>query len=214
MEVTTLYTVGTAPDLQLQDFAIETWIRRTSTAQVSYGSYGNGVIFGYGEGGYGLYLDPNGVPALSKIGINETKPEASITDTSFHHLAVTKSGSTVIFYIDGVACSAPAYDPGFTFSTDAAIGARGDNLDNSFLGSIDEVSVYNRALTAAEIQFLYAAGSNGKCTNAFQPVAMPDSLSTGTNTPVSFNAGKLLVNDIEPRGLALSVASVSSNSAL
>ena len=149
--------VGNPASLQLQDFTISAWVKRASPSVVSYGSYGIGVIYGYGYGGYGLYLDPSGRPALSKIGLNETKPDMSITDTAFHHLAVTQSGSTVIFYIDGIAYPAPGYDPGFVFSTMAAIGARGDNSDNSFLGLIDEIGVFNRALSAAEIQAIYTA---------------------------------------------------------
>jgi len=82
----------------------------------------------------------------------------AISDTNFHHLAVTKYGNTVIFHVDGIAYPAPAYDPGFDFSTVAAIGARGDNLDNSFIGLIDEVAIYNRALTASEILEDYEAG--------------------------------------------------------
>jgi len=38
----------------------------------------------------------------------------------------------VIFYIDGLAYPAPAYDPGFTFATAAAIGARADNQSGGF----------------------------------------------------------------------------------
>jgi len=151
-----LVMVGNPSSLQLQDFTIVAWVKRSDASVVSYGSYGNGIIFGYGQGGYGLYLDPAGRPVLSRIGIDETMPETVISDTAFHHLAVTKSGSTVVFYIDGQAWSAPAYDPGFVFSTVAAIGARGDNLDNSYFGLIDEVGVFNRALSAEEIQNLYA----------------------------------------------------------
>jgi alpha-tubulin suppressor-like RCC1 family protein len=158
-----LVTVGNPTSLQLQDFTIEAWVQRNNTSIVSYGTAGNGIIFGYGYGGYGLYLDPSGRPALSNIGIDETKPSVAITDTAFHHLAVTKSGSTVVFYVDGIAYSAPAYNPGFVFSTVAAIGGRGDNLDNSFFGLIDEVAVYNRALSVGEIQAIYNAGSAGKC---------------------------------------------------
>jgi hypothetical protein len=65
-----------------------------------------------------------------------------------------------------VAHPAAAYNSIFTFSPPAAavaIGARGDSLDNSFLGSIDEVSVYNRPLSASEIQAVYNAGDAGKC---------------------------------------------------
>src|ERR1041384_755425 len=44
-----------------------------------------------------------------------------------------------------------------------AIGARGDNFANSFLGRIDELSIYNRSLLASEIQSIYDAGGSGKC---------------------------------------------------
>src|SRR5262249_34071872 len=86
--------IGNPAALQLQNFTIETWIRRSSTSAVSYGIFGNGVIFGYGQDGYGLYLGPTGQPALSKINVNEVTSSQSITDTNFHHLAVTKSGSS------------------------------------------------------------------------------------------------------------------------
>ena len=175
-----LVTVGNPANLQLQSFTIEAWVQRASPSVVSHGTAGNGIIFGYGSGGYGLYLDASGVPTLSQIGTGQTKPSVAITDTNFHHLAVTKSGSAVVFYVDGVDYSAPAYDPNFTFSTVAAIGARGDNLDNSFIGSIDETSVYSRALTAAEVLAIYEAGSSGKC-----PPNLPLLVSQPTNQVVA-----------------------------
>ena len=84
-----------------------------------------------------------------------------LTDTNFHHVAVTKSGSTVVFYVDGVAYPVAAYNPGFTFTTPAAIGALGE-LHHGFWGTVDELSVYNRALSTAEIAAIYNAGSTGK----------------------------------------------------
>ena len=171
-------TLGNPSNLQLQDLTIEAWIKRGSTSVVTYGSFGNGIIFGYGSGGYGLYLDPNGTPALSKVGSSATSPATTITDTNLHHLAVTKSGSTVIFFIDGTAYSAAAYNPGFAFSTVAAIGARGDNLDNSFLGMIDEVAIYNRALATNEIQAIYHAGLSGKCVVPVAPVIISQPQNT------------------------------------
>jgi len=188
-------TVGNPTNLQLQNFTIETWVKRASASVVTAPG-GNGCLFTYGANGYGLYLDNNGVPALSQIGVSATQPAAAITDTNFHHVAVTKAGSAVNFYIDGIAYSAPAYNPIFTFSTVAAIGGRGDNFDNSFLGVIDEVSVYNRALSSNEIAAIYLAGSAGKCFTPAPPVitAQPQSQTnmvggsasfsvTGTGTP-------------------------------
>ncbi|MEI6786279.1 MAG: LamG-like jellyroll fold domain-containing protein, partial [Verrucomicrobiota bacterium] len=162
-------TVGNPDNLPLQDFTIEAWIKRASASITSYGSGGNAIIFGYGWGGYALYLDPAGLPALTKVGFSDVKAAKAITDTTLHHVAVSKSGSTVVFYVDGVAYAASAYNPGFVFSTVAAIGARGDNLDNSFLGTVDEVAVYNRVLAEAEIQAVYNAGSAGKCVIPIAP---------------------------------------------
>src|SRR5207249_1117588 len=45
----------------------------------------------------------------------------------------------------------------------AAIGAVGDTLRYSFLGDIDEVAIFNRALSTGEIQAIFGAGSAGKC---------------------------------------------------
>src|SRR5262249_24519662 len=109
--------IGNPATLQLQNFTIETWVKRSSASTVSFGTVGIGVIVGYGLSGYALALFPNGQPLLTQVGAGNTSPATAITDTNFHHLAVTKSGSTIVFYVDGVSYSAPNYDPGFVFST-------------------------------------------------------------------------------------------------
>jgi hypothetical protein len=156
-----------SPSLQIQDLTIEAWIRRASATVTSRDGNGNGHIFGFDSGGYGIYLDPSGHPALSKVQISAVTSSASITDTNLHHLAVTKSNSTVVFYIDGVAFPAGAYNPGFTFSTPAYIGGLLTNY--TFYGTIDEVSVYNRALSAGEVQAIFNVGAAGKCNISIPP---------------------------------------------
>ena len=160
--------VGNASNLRLQDFTVEAWVKRASTSIVSYGAAGAAVIFGYGSGGYALMLDSSGHPDFGQLDVGGIIVSAiAITDTNFHHFAVTKSGSAVVFYVDGVAYPAAAYNATFASASGAAIGARGDTLGNSFLGSIDEVSVYNRALAVTEIQSIYIAGSAGKCAEPY-----------------------------------------------
>jgi len=156
--------LGNPTNLQSQDFSIETWIKRANTSLTSLNGNGNGVIFGYDNGGYGLYLSPSGEPTLTKTVFSAVGAGVTITDTNFHHVAVTKSGSTVVFYVDGVAHPAGPYDPGFTFSAQASIGGLGNNY--TFLGTIDEVSFYNRALSASEVQAIYNADGTGKCTTS------------------------------------------------
>src|SRR5262249_25316512 len=41
---------------------------------------------------------------------------------------------------------------------------------NCFLGTVDEVSVYNRALSVSEINAIWESGTAGKCVMTFPPV--------------------------------------------
>jgi len=151
--------VGNSTSLQLQDFTIEAWVRRQDPTKISRDvGETTAEVFAYGHGGYGLGLWDDGRLFLSRIGISHTTTVTlRVTDSIYHHIAVSKAGSTVTFYVDGIAEAAAAYDPGFTFGTGAAIGARGDNLRGSLLGNLDEVSVYQRVLSATEIRTIYDA---------------------------------------------------------
>ena len=181
--------LANAPNLQTQDFTIETWVRRNNTNQVS-SSIDGGLIFGYGTGGYAFGLLNSGTMYLSKVGSSQVNSSVQITDTNFHHVALTKSNSTIIFYVNGTAYPANSYNPGFTFGTSPAIGARGDTLGNSFWGSIDELSFYNRALSAPEIQSIYTASYLGKCDVAPTIVTHPQSqtATVGSNVTLTVSA--------------------------
>jgi hypothetical protein len=159
--------LGNPASLQLQDFTIETWLARRSTSVTSLDGNGLGFILAYGNSGYGLFLDAGGVPGLTKLGISSVQPTMAITDTNLHHVAVTKSGSNVVFYVDGAGYPAPAFNPGFVFDSSATIG--GISNSYSFYGLVDELSVYNRGLSATEISSIYDAGSAGKCFTPIQP---------------------------------------------
>jgi hypothetical protein len=169
-------SIGSAPELQLQDFTIEAWIRRSTTTQVSLDPYQSGVILSYGPGGYGFALWDDGRLFLTRNDVSAVFATLAVTDSAFHHVAVTKSGDTVVFYLDGAGETAAPYNPGFTFTSPAAIGGRGGDLLASFLGWIDEVAVYSRALTPSEVQAIFAAGEAGKCTG-LEPCTIPGMVS-------------------------------------
>jgi hypothetical protein len=179
--------VGGSPSLQLQTFTIEAWIRRFSSSILSL-TASEAELVCYGSGGFGLGLNSAGAPFLTKVDVDNVVASAGITDTNWHHLAVTKSGTTVVFFIDGVAYPAAAYSSVFTFGTSLGIGARGDNVASSFYGAIDEVAIYGRALSAEEIQAIYAAGSAGKCAAARPPfiVTHPRSTNVLVGSTVTF----------------------------
>ncbi|MGD0538903.1 MAG: LamG-like jellyroll fold domain-containing protein, partial [Verrucomicrobiota bacterium] len=186
--------VGNPASLQLQDFTIEAWIRRGSTAFTTddpTAVQAAANLFCYGSQGYTLGVFPNGTLYLSKVDVDAVSAGPGVTDTNFHHVAVTKSGTSVTFYIDrsGYPVAAP-YTDTFQFTTPAAIGGRGDTLNgnnnSSFCGTIDELSIYNRALSSNEIAAIYSAGSAGKC---FTFVNQAPSFVKGLDVAVNENAG-------------------------
>ncbi|PYJ01076.1 MAG: hypothetical protein DME25_18995, partial [Verrucomicrobia bacterium] len=157
------------------DFTIEAWIKRASLSQTSWSNGLDGVVYSATtSGSLGFGLAPDGRLFLEKFGFSEIYSTASVTDTnSFHHVAVAKSGSNVMFYLDGTGEAAAAYNPGFLYNSGRSllIGAwyDGGKVRQTFLGTIDELSVYNGALADAEVQGIYVAGSSGKCTSSVPP---------------------------------------------
>ncbi len=146
--------VKNAVSLQLQDFTIMAWIKRASTQNTATRGEG-GFILGYGQAGYGAGPDQGGRLCLSKIGYSGVYSTRQITGTAWHHVAIVKSGAKVVFYIDGTADPAVNYPIHFEFNTDIGLGARPDNLDNTLAATLDEVMVFNRALTDDEVKSVY-----------------------------------------------------------
>ncbi len=73
---------------------------------------------------------------------------------SWHHYAYVFDGTNAL-YIDGVLVSTSSTLPVLASITDLAIG-RADAASEYFKGIIDEVRIYNRALTPQEIQMVMA----------------------------------------------------------
>lgn len=84
----------------------------------------------------------------------------AITLNKWQHVVVTYNSGTVAFYVDGTLNIGGLSAGGLASDTGAfAIGERSNGAaDRGFDGYIDEVRVYNRALTAGEISALYNAG--------------------------------------------------------
>jgi hypothetical protein len=94
----------------------------------------------------------------------------------WYHVAASYDGNQSILYVNGVAeASATAGFPLDYDTTPLFIGTTGTwapYLD-MFGGMIDEVSIYNRALSPDEIAAIYNAGSAGKCLTTPQPICDP-----------------------------------------
>jgi len=160
--------VGNPANLRLQTFTVEAWVKRSSTTILTnspVAGFVNGTIFAFGASGWGIVIDqPTNRLAFTQVGINQINSNLTITDTNWHHVAVSISGSQAVFYLDGVADTPINYSATLAYTTNAAIGARGDSdARNAFFGAVDELAIYNRVLSASEIQAIFNAGTLGKC---------------------------------------------------
>ena len=99
--------------------------------------------------------NPSSVPAGgSTIGSSDDAiyATAALTPTTWTHLALTYDGTTLRLYVNGVQVSSLAQSGTIATSTNP-LQIGGDNIYGQyFAGTIDEVRVYNVALTAAQIQ--------------------------------------------------------------
>src|SRR5207244_13011036 len=104
---------------------------------------------------------PNGT--INTGGVDQTAAGGTVPLNSWTHLAVTYDGATLRLYVNGIQTAAQAVT-GSLLSSTAPLRIGGDApWGEYFSGTIDEVRVYNRALSAAEIQvdMIKAIGGSG-----------------------------------------------------
>jgi uncharacterized repeat protein (TIGR02543 family) len=104
-------------------------------------------------------------PGASGVVANEVvNSQASIADDRWRHLLATTDGNKLVFYMDGefIGEEQIVSDP---ISSDRLlqIGREGEGGPQYgpkwFVGSVDDIRAYNRALSAEEVASLYAAES-------------------------------------------------------
>ena len=104
---------------------------------------------------------------------------------SWTHLAVTFDGSNFVFYINGVSSGNGTGSLGASDGLPVTIGTVSTTCP-PFAGLLDEVSFYNRALTASEVLGIYNAGSGGKCPVKPLITTQPQNQSAPVGTNVTF----------------------------
>ena len=81
----------------------------------------------------------------------------------WYHVAVTNTGNTAILYLNGTQVASGDLGMDTPAGTPFYIGQIPGDDFRRLQGQVDEVSIYNRALSADEIQAIADAGSAGKC---------------------------------------------------
>ena len=126
-----------------------------STTSSGWNNYNNSMGFYTGNG-----IATSSQATASVIRVAEI-PDAEINDNTWHHLAYTVSASNSwTIYLDGAAYSGAVSGEGRSFNSGSRFAITtydGGDAYNTICG-IDQVRLFNRILTAAEIQDLYNEG--------------------------------------------------------
>ncbi|MHC4249021.1 MAG: LamG domain-containing protein, partial [Planctomycetota bacterium] len=106
---------------------------------------------------------------------------ASVVDGEWHHVAGVYDGTTMYLYVDGrMDASAPARGDMATSDAPVHIGDNSEKTKRRWCGAVDDVRVYERALSAGEIGTLadparLAAAERGAPAEAGTPRVAPRS---------------------------------------
>ena len=182
-------------------FSIEYWMKTSDD------SSGNKVIVGRdddstelhwwvgcaGDGTVRFYLKDVNDHGTSIGGIGDP-----LNDDVWHHVVAVKDGSqdTIKIYVDGEKVDEATHDYTGDFSSDVDLNMGYLNLSSGFhySGLLDELAIYDRALSIAEIQGHYNSGlgGHGYCEK-FSPVIV--------STPVTeATVGLLYTYDVDAFG--------------
>ena len=148
-------------------FSIEAWLKPATVAadgsgdyRTALGSIGNGVD---GPSGWHLYQEPGGYWSLiiwagswSNTGWF-TDFDDIIVANNWYHVVIVYDGTLFRLYVNGVGRFGLSW-PYFVQNGDSPLVLGwGYSGQNAFEGVIDDVAVYNKALTAAQVEADYAA---------------------------------------------------------
>jgi hypothetical protein len=99
-----------------------------------------------------------------------------VNPNEWYHVALTyttsNSETTVSVYLNGVLVADAVADANTSWNPQVAFGAYLGAVQPSFVGSMDEIAVFNQALTAQQIHQIYSAFSAGMCKPTLQTIAV------------------------------------------
>lgn len=138
------------------DRTISAWIN--TRVNVNFG-----VIFKYGTNSltnmFWMGTNASGGITVTQNGASTPTSGVTVTDGKWHLITVTLTGGTnYVMYVDGVVRGTASMSTNTILNGNSSIGFSDDAGSRIFTGSIDEVRVYNRALSAGEVAALYKLG--------------------------------------------------------
>ncbi len=150
--------LGQVAALELQEFSVSAWIRRSS-ALVTSPNFEGGILFGGGVGSYHVGVTHVGRPYTGRVGVENAYGAGGLGDTEWHHVVTTRRGAEMRFYVDGQPQGMATLAGSLSFTTPFAIGSLGEFVGGArygFQGRMNRLSVFNRPLDPAEVQTIFS----------------------------------------------------------
>jgi hypothetical protein len=141
-------------------FSVEAWFRTTTTRGgklIGFGSAQAGWSTRYDRHVYMTDLGHLAFGAYSGGRTHTVTSPGSYNDGNWHHVVATLGAGGMVLYVDGLAVGAnpntgaEAFDGYWRVGGDSLTGWPGRPTSSYFRGTIDEVAVYDYALTAAQV---------------------------------------------------------------
>jgi YD repeat-containing protein len=151
--------IRTATNLTFADLTFSAWIKTTASAgeivaeDSSSGQYVARMDVNSHKLTFGVYLTGTGV-------IKNVQGSTTIDDGNWHFVVATRSGGEYKVYVDGNLDGQTAGSSPSTANIPLVIGAeRYEGVLYAVMnGAIDEVAIWSRALSAAEVSHLFGNG--------------------------------------------------------
>ncbi len=145
-----MVTVADTVALDLTSMTLEAWVKPTTAPASGWRT----LILKESTGAlaYSLYANDAAQRPRIELSSGLSTSGAAGLSTAWTHVAGTHDGATLRLYVNGVQVSSIA-SPGFVAVSTGALRIGGNTVWSEwFDGLIDEVRIYNRALTPIEIQ--------------------------------------------------------------
>ena len=169
------------PELDSERFTLELWAFVPTDCQVSERTHPWLVCKNHheqAEGNYGIVLLSGRPRAVMNIGggrdnqfFADAKRRPALQTEAWNHLAMSYDGDTLRLYVNGEAAGATKIGRRRVAGRDGlAFGRRQDNCGDGyhFRGAVDEIRMYDRALTPAEVR--QRAEQSGVGSSSMKPV--------------------------------------------
>lgn len=148
-------------------FSVEAWVKVTSPdSQYRHVFSRSDRIGNDPSNGWNVVVQGSSPPVawierFVGVGTQLNSVMTPITPNTFTHLVTVYDGASLQIYVDAVAGGAPFADTRMNVApkTAAFLGtANGVDSGHAFIGVIDEVAIYDKALSAAQVRTHYEAG--------------------------------------------------------